>query len=111
MKCFTLGKLPKPKEIFLEKITSRKAVIRWESISVNKTVYGVLLGYKFLLTGNNKNGNLTLVANSSEVMLRHLIQKSRYTLTMWGFTKFGDGNVLKYNFTTLGKFTVLYLPY
>ena len=83
-------------------------MIRWENISVNTTVYGVLLGYKFLLTGNNKNVNFTLATESSEVVLGHLTRKSRYTLTMRGFTKFGDGDILEYNFTTLGKLMILY---
>lgn len=56
--------------------------------------------------------NFTLSTENSQVVLAHLIRKSRYTLSIRGFTKFGDGDVLEYNFTTLGKFIIIiYLPY
>ena len=79
-------------------------MIRWESISVNTSDDGVLLGYKFVVTGNNKTVTFTMPADTSEAVLPRLKRKSNYTITIHGFTQFGDGNILRYNFTTLGRF-------
>ena len=79
-------------------------MIRWESISVNTSDDGVLLGYELEVTGNNKTVTFTMPADTSEVMLPHLKRKSNYAITIHGFTQFGDGNILRNNFATLGRF-------
>ena len=77
-------------------------MIGWENVSSDTTVHGVLLGYKFVLIGKDRKLNFTLTSNKNEVVLLHLIRKSAYTVSVRGFTQYGDGRVLEYNFTTLG---------
>ena len=77
-------------------------MIGWENISADNTVHGILLGYKLALVGKNRKKNFTLTSNKREVVLPHLIRKSEYTVSVYGFTQYGDGRVLEYNFTTLG---------
>jgi hypothetical protein len=94
--------LPKPKSIYLQEITSQKAVLGWEHILGNTSIYGVFLGYKIVVVGNNTKMNITLANNKSDIVLSHLVRKSEYTIRVRGFSQFGDGQILGYNFTTLG---------
>ncbi|CAB4009330.1 fibronectin-like isoform X1, partial [Paramuricea clavata] len=97
---YSPDKLPKPKHIYL-KISSRKAVVGWESISANTTIHGVLLGYKVISIGKYKTLNITLANDANNVVLQHLIRKSDYIITVRGYTQYGEGRILEYNFTTL----------
>ena len=98
----TIDKLPRTISIYVKNITSQKAVIGWENIAADNTVHGILLGYKFVLVGKNRKKNFTLTSNKREVALPHLIRKSEHTVSVYGFTQYGDGRILEYNFTTLG---------
>jgi hypothetical protein len=86
----------------LKKITSQKAVVGWEPIRANSSLYGVFLGYNIVVVGENKTMNITLANNKSDIVLTNLVRKSEYTIRMRGFSQFGDGRILEYNFTTLG---------
>ncbi|XP_028415950.1 collagen alpha-1(XII) chain-like isoform X1 [Dendronephthya gigantea] len=97
------NRLPKPNNIYLEKITPKEAVLRWEKISANATIYGVLLGYKLTLFGMKSEENITLANDTNYVVLTNLNPKSNYTLSVRGFTKYGDGYTLLYNFVSLDR--------
>ena len=95
-------RLPKPNYINLEKITSNEALVRWEKISADTTIYGVLLGYKLTLFGKKRKENITLANDTNYVALNDLNPKSNYTLSVRGFTEYGDGHTLLYSFVSLG---------
>ena len=97
--------LPKSDNIYLKTLTSRKAVISWENIIANASIHGVLLGYKLEIIGKEKNENISLSSHANDVVLSPLIRKSKYTVRLLGFTQYGDGNILEFNFTTLGMWT------
>ena len=98
--------MPKPERVYLKNVTSGKAVIGWKSISANTSVYGVLLGYKITITGKGENEDITLPSNASDVVFQNLIRKYNYTVRLRGFTQYGEGSVLEYNFTTLGMLSL-----
>ncbi|XP_028416730.1 angiopoietin-1 receptor-like [Dendronephthya gigantea] len=98
---YSPGKLAKPNQIFPAKISSVAAEIRWEKIQADAKFYGVLLGYKVFLYGKNREFNVTLSNDSIDYTLPALVKKSKYAVWVRGFTRYGDGNTLKYNFTTL----------
>ena len=102
-------KLPKPNHIFLEKITSVGAEIKWEKIGADAKIYGVLLGYKVVLYGRNRELNVTVSNDSNALVLPALFRKSKYTVSLRGFTEYGDGDILEYNFTTLGMECTIYI--
>ena len=78
-------------------------MVGWESIYANTTIHGVLLGYEVILIGKYKKLNITLPNDENNVVLQHLIRKSEYIVTVRGFTQYGEGRILEYNFTTLGN--------
>ena len=47
--------------------------------------------------------SITLPNDANNVVLPHLIRKSEYIVTVRGFTQYGEGRILEYNFTTLGN--------
>jgi hypothetical protein len=47
--------------------------------------------------------SITLPTDANNVVLPHLIRKSEYIVTVRGFTQYGEGRILEYNFTTLGN--------
>ena len=100
---FTVDKLPKPNRIYLKKVTSQKAVVVWKNISANVSIHGVLLGYKIVIIGENKQMDITLSNNKSDLVLSNLVRKSEYTVSVRGFTQYGNGSILEFNFTTLGR--------
>ena len=100
-KFYSPDMLPKSDSIYLKKITSTKAVIGWKNISANASIHGVLLGYKLEIIGKEKNENVTLSRLTNDVELSHLVRKSKYTIRLLGFTQYGDGDFLEFNFTTL----------
>ena len=97
--------LPKSDNIYLKTLTSRKAVISWKNIFASASIHGVLLGYKLEIIGKEKNENISLSSHANDVVLSPLIRKSKYTVRLLGFTQYGDGNILEFNFTTLGMWT------
>ena len=67
----------------------------------NTTIHGVLMGYKIEL--RNKYGIENRTLNCSlGTTLAGLKRKSKYTVSLRGFTKYGDGKIQQYNFETLG---------
>ena len=106
LKYFKIDQLPKPSHIKLVVITSRKAVIGWENIPANRTTHGILLGYKVELVGNNRRSNFSLKSDQKDFRIPNLMPSSKYTFTIRGFTQYGDGKMLQYNFSTLGLYSL-----
>ena len=99
---YSPDKLPKPNRIYIKKVTSYNAVVGWKNISANLSVHGVLVGYKIVIIGKNKKiMDITLSNNKNELVLSDLARKSEYTVSVRGFTQYGNGSVLEFNFTTL----------
>lgn len=99
-----IGQLPKPNQIHLKKITSGKAVVEWDSAPVNTKIYGVLLGHKLVLVGRNVS-RTTIAANADKrFVFSNLSRNSEYTVNVRGYTLYGDGRMVEFNFTTLGGY-------
>ena len=78
-------------------------MVRWERISSNpKKHAGVLLGYKLILIGTKRRLNFTSANDTNYLVFPDLAPKSNYTLSIRGFTQYGDGYTLLYNFESLG---------
>ncbi|XP_028415954.1 uncharacterized protein LOC114544807 isoform X2 [Dendronephthya gigantea] len=100
-KLFLPDKLPRPSHVYLAKITSKRAVVKWEKISANQKIHGVLLGYKLTLIGKTREIDFTLANHTNHVVLHDLTPRSNYTLSVRGFTQYDDGYIELFNFSSL----------
>lgn len=78
----------------------------WEFISVNTTMYGVVLGYKIQVYEKDKRMKTILVNDCCDVVLSNLSPKTKYSIIVCGFTKYGDGSALHSIITTLGMYSI-----
>ena len=79
-------------------------MIGWEAISVNATTYGVVVAYKIVFLNKDKGLKTILVKNCCIAVLPNASPMTKYSVNLRGFSKFGDGRSLQYNFTTLGVY-------